>query len=63
MPYPTVFYYQDIKTIDIEFALSGLTLNEDIYLISTDKNIYKNDQGCRKVEKNEIINLIKNDVF
>ena len=38
--------------------------NEDIYLISTDKKyIYKNDQGCRKVKKNEIINLIKNDVF
>ena len=64
LPYPTVFYYQDIKNNQYRICFDWFELNEDIYLTSTDnKYIYKNDQGCRKVEKNEIIDLIKNDVF
>ena len=64
LPYPTIFYYQDIKNNQYRICFEWFDLKEDIYLISSDKkNIYKNDQGCRKVEKNEIINLIKNDVF
>lgn len=64
LPYPTVFYYQDMKNNRYRICFEWFDLNEDVYLISTDKKyIYKNDQGCRKIEKNEIINLIKNNVF
>ena len=64
LPYPTIFYYQDIENNQYRICFEWFDINEDVYLISADKkNIYKNDQGCRKVEKSEIINLIKNDVF
>ena len=64
LPYPTVFYYQDIKSNRFRICFEWFNLKEDVYLISKDKEyIYKNDQGCREIEKNEIINLIKNNVF
>ena len=64
LPYPTIFYYQDIKKNKFNLCFEWFDLKENIYLISADnKNIYKNNQGCKNIDKNELANLLKNNIF
>lgn len=64
LPYPTIFYYHDIKKNEFKLCFEWFDLKENIYLITADnKNIYKKNQGCKNIEKNELTQLMKNNIF
>ena len=64
LPYPTVFYYKDIKNNKFKLCFEWFDLKENVYLISSEEEyIYKKGQGCRNIKKNELVDLIKNDIF
>ena len=64
LPYPTIFYYKDIKNNQFKICYNWFNLKDKIFLETSDKKIiYKKDQGCKKIDKDQIAQLLRGTIY
>jgi len=63
LPYPTIFYFKDLIKNEYNICYKWFDLKNDIYLIKSKKKIIKKNQGCKKINKNKILKLLKNEIY
>ena len=64
LPYPTIFYYKDIKNNNFKICYNWFNLDDKIFLETSNKKIiYKKDQGCKKIDKDQIVQLLRGKVY
>jgi len=64
LPYPTIFYYKDIKNDNFKICYNWFNLDDKIFLeTSNEKIIYKKDQGCKKIDEDQIAQLLRGKIY
>ena len=63
LPYPTVYFYKDIKNKDYKICYNWFDLSSKVYLMNSKNKIYKKDQGCKKIKKKYVKDLLKSKIF
>ena len=60
MPYPTVFFYKDLKNKNYYLCHEWFNIDKDIKLFINNKTLSKEkNQGCDLVDEEKLVNLIK----
>ena len=63
LPYPTIFFYNDIEQNKFKLCYDWQELNEKIFLINGKKKFFKKDyQGCHIINEKKLINLLENKI-
>lgn len=64
LPYPTIFYYKNIKNNEFKICYNWFDLSDKISLETLNKKIiYKKDQGCKKIDKDQIVQLLRGKIY
>ena len=63
LPYPLIFYYNDIEDNNFKLCYDWQKFNEQIFLnFNKEKFFKKNYQGCHVIDKSKLIELFKNKI-
>ena len=63
LPYPTIFFYKDLKNKNYYLCHEWLDIDKDIKLFVDNKTLSKEkNQGCDLIDEERLVNLIKQRV-
>ena len=63
LPYPTIFFYNDIENNKFKLCYDWNKLSKKIFLVYNNKKFFKEDyQGCHRINEKDLTNLIENKI-